>query len=287
MGQRTTKRGYMKFKIIKESIIDKPKETINPYVWKNETLNPQIKEKIIKILNDKNINYNNIYIIGSITGTQYSEESDIDITVFVKLNDEETKSLRKTFKIINERNYFGGFALNYYFRNSEIKNLNIFDGIYDVINDQWIKKATKIENIEELLKNPEIIAQRIAERLDMELDEISDSVVEIINRYNNKDFNVDEKLNLLEIEIKQYIEEIDDVHKKRIEGFNKAMGEGDLKTLKKYRSLNLLPSNIIFKFLEKNLYFKIAEIFRDITKNEELKIKEVKELYSKFVKFWM
>ena len=283
-------KSITKFKILKESIIDQPQIEKNPYVWQDNKLNPQIKDKILEILKDKNIDYKEVYIIGSITGTQYTEESDIDITVFSNVPIEELKKYRKIFKIINSRTYFGVFPLNYFFRNDKIENvIKISDAIYDLIKDKWIKKSetTDKDYLESVLENPLKLADKIARKLDIELDEISEDVIEIMDRYRNKDYNVDKKLENLQLEIENYVGELDEVHRKRTEIFTKALEDSDFKSIKKLGSANLLPWNIIYKYLIKNLYYKINSIFKDVLKTEEIKEKEVKELFDKFVRFWM
>jgi len=283
-------KSITKFKILKESIIDQPQIEKNPYVWQDNKLNPQIKDKILEILKDKNIDYKEVYIIGSITGTQYTEESDIDITVFSNVPIEELKKYRKIFKIINSRTYFGVFPLNYFFRNDKIENvIKISDAIYDLIKNKWIKKSetTDKDYLESVLENPLKLADKIARKLDIELDEISEDVIEIMDRYRNKDYNVDKKLENLQLEIENYVGELDEVHRKRTEIFTKALEDSDFKSIKKLGSANLLPWNIIYKYLIKNLYYKINSIFKDVLKTEEIKEKEVKELFDKFVRFWM
>jgi len=283
-------KSITKFKILKESIIDQPQIEKNPYVWQDNKLNPQIKDKILEILKDKNIDFKEVYIIGSITGTQYTEESDIDITVFSNVPIEELKKYRKIFKIINSRTYFGVFPLNYFFRNDKIENvIKISDAIYDLIKNKWIKKSetTDKDYLESVLENPLKLADKIARKLDIELDEISEDVIEIMDRYRNKDYNVDKKLENLQLEIENYVGELDEVHRKRTEIFTKALEDSDFKSIKKLGSANLLPWNIIYKYLIKNLYYKINSIFKDVLKTEEIKEKEVKELFDKFVRFWM
>ncbi len=56
--------------------------------------------------------------------------------------------------------------------------------------------------------------------------------------------------------------------------------------IKKFGSFNVLPWNIIFKYLVKWLYYKIQTTLKNIYKNDELKKKDIEKLYQNFIKFW-
>lgn len=279
----------MQFKIIKESIIDKPQEKMNPYIWdKNGIFNTIIKEKIINILENKNIKYNSLLLIGSLTTKFWTDYSDLDITVFCDADDNILASYIATSKIINERYFFGTFPINFYFRNDNIEQLGEFfsDGIYDILKDSWVKTPTDINDIENILKNPLILAQKIARKLDLELDDISADVNDIVNNLNNNSNNFTDKLNLIDLQINEYIDQLDRIHKKRIEEFSKSLESDEYDLVKKYKSRNLLPYNIIYKYLVKHLYYKWSKVFETSKKDSLLNTNEIKKIFNNFVKFW-
>ena len=278
----------MNFHKLHESIIDDPQPSENPYVWLDGKINPLIRVRVVDLLTEKKIPFREIMIIGSITTIYWSENSDIDITVFCDANEKELLSYRKLARVMSERNFFGIFPMNFYFRTDNPQDIQVLaDGIYDLLRDKWVKEPASLDAIEEAIKNPKKLAERIAKKLDLELDEISDDIVEILNRYKDSNYNLDDKLNFLELELQNYVADIDEIHKKRVESFTNALEQSNFSIIKKYGSANLLPYNIIFKLLQKWLYTRWASIFKDTLKTDDIKMKEIKILFEKFVKYWI
>jgi hypothetical protein len=280
----------MKTKILHESIIDPAQSSENPYVWRDKKINPLIRIKIVDILNELKIVYRELTIVGSITGKFWSHESDIDCTVFCDVNLETLTNYRKASRVINDRNYFGPFPINFFFRTDTIKDvvdLALTDGIYDLLQDKWILEPADVDEVEEVLKNPKKLAIRIAKRLDGDLDEISEMVQELLNDYNKTDINFDEKLNFLQLSLDDYVKELNDIHKRRVEEFSKSLEGESLKKVREFGSRNALSWNIVYKLLVKWLYYKYKSIFDQVLKDDELKRSELKDLYKKFVQYWV
>lgn len=279
----------MILKHLHESIIDPPKESENPYVWQDGKINPLIRIRIVDILTELKIIWRELTIVGSITGKFWSQEySDIDCTVFCDVDEDTLIKYRKTTRVINERHYFGPFPINFYFRTDEVKDMDtLADGIYDLLQDKWIKEPANVDAVEEALKNPKKLATQIAKRLDAQLDDISEMVQEVLNDYNKSDINFNEKLDMLSLEIGDYVNTLDSIHRKRIEEFAKTLEGDSLEKVRHFGSRNFLPFNIIYKYLVKWLYFKWSAIFAQTLKDDELKKSEVKDLFQKFVRYWI
>jgi hypothetical protein len=92
---------------------------------------------------------------------------------------------------------------------------------------------------------------------------------------------------MLQLQLDDYVTELSAIHKKRLDEFTKSLEGSDLGMVRKYKSRNFLPWNIIYKLLQKWLYFKWQAIFRDELKDSELKKSEVKDLFRRFVRFWL
>jgi hypothetical protein len=277
----------MQLKHLYESIIDAPQPAENPYVWKDGKINPLIKIRIIDILNDLKVDFRELTIVGSITGKFWSPESDIDCTVFCDADDETLKNYRKASRVINERSYFGPFPINFYIRTDTVDDmLTLADGIYDLLQDKWIKEPINVDQVEEVLANPKKLAARIAKRLDAQLDDVAEMTQGLVDDYKNAgDF--EEKLNLLQLELDDYINSLDSIHKKRVEEFQKSLEGTDLGTVQRYKSRNFLPWNICYKLLVKWLYFRWQAVFKDEMKDSELKKSELKDLMQRFVRYWV
>lgn len=280
----------MNFKHLHESIIDPPKESENPYVWQDKKINPLIKVRIVDILTELKVDFRELTIVGSITGKFWSQESDIDCTVFCNVDVETLETYRKALRVISERHFFGPFPINFYVRTDtveDMKELALADGIYNLLQDKWIVEPKEVDEVEEVLKNPKKLAERIAKRLDGDLDEISKMVQELLEDYNKTDINFEEKLNLLQLEISDYSKTLGEIHRRRVEEFTKTLEGTSLEQVKRMGSRNFLPYNVIYKLLVKWLYYKYKSIFDQTLKDDVLKRSEVKELFQKFVRYWI
>ena len=277
-----------RFRHLHESIIDPAKENVNPYVWKNKTINPLIRTNIVDTLTEKKIAFRELFIIGSITGKFWNESSDIDCTVFCDVDDETLLGYRKITRVINERSFFGPFPINFYFRTDTVNDMQtLADGIYDLLQGEWLKEPADADEVEEALKNPKKLASIIAKRLDTELDAIAEETQDLVTNYNKSDFNFDDKLNMLQLQLDDYVNELDIIHQKRVEEFTKILEGQSLDKVKQYGSRNALSWNIIYKLLQKWLYFKWQAIFKDELKDSELKKEELKDLMKRFVRYWV
>lgn len=278
----------MKIKHLRESIIDQPQPTENPYVWKDGKINPLIRIRIIDILWEAKVVWRELTIVGSITGKFWSEQSDIDCTVFCDVNADTLASYRKLARVLNERHFFGPFPINFFFRtDTPAELMTLADGIYDLIQDKWIKEPKDVDVVEEALKNPQRLAEKIANRLNGDLNEISKMVEDLMSDYNKSDIKLEEKMGYLQLELDDYVKTLGEIHKRRLEEFAKVLEGESLEKVRLYGSRNFLPWNIIYKLLVKWLYYKWSAIFANVIKDDELKKSEVKELYQKFVRFWI
>jgi hypothetical protein len=82
------------------------KDQLNPDIWKNEKLNPEIKSNLIKIAKDffknlelpSNIKLKDILFVGSLANYNWSRFSDIDLHVVVDFSDfKEDEDFIKSF----------------------------------------------------------------------------------------------------------------------------------------------------------------------------------------------
>ena len=112
-------------------------------------------------------------------------------------------------------------------------------------------------------------------------------VQDLLNDYSKTDINFEEKLNYLQLQLDDYVKTLSEIHKRRVEEFTKVLEGESLEKVRQMGSRNFLPYNVVYKLLVKWLYYKWSAIFANVTKDEEVKKSEVKELYQKFVRFWI
>jgi predicted nucleotidyltransferase len=131
------------------------RKTLNPYIWdRNKKLYEPIRKKLLEISEDfldgilLKSKIENIFLTGSICSYQWTEESDIDIHIIAKPEDEsefsadyfDTKS-----KLYNKEHniYIKGFKveLNIKFKEVFLKG----KAVYDLKSNKWIKSPIHSE----------------------------------------------------------------------------------------------------------------------------------------------
>jgi hypothetical protein len=138
-------------------------ETLNPKLWEGNILKPEVKEKILEIVNTFvkglkedgiKINIKDIVLIGSNASYNYSDTSDLDVHILVdteKLEcpDELYPLLYSSYRSIFNKKYdieFYGTGVELFVDTEDTKTIS--NGIYS-LNSGWIKEPVK-EDIPEL-----------------------------------------------------------------------------------------------------------------------------------------
>lgn len=138
-------------KMLSESVLDPVHKERCIELWNDNKLKSEVKKFILDTLNEfkKQIEYDipikNIYLIGSSTGYQYTDTSDVDCSVIIEktLSDDQYRNIIKI--IPNGHNIPGTQHPVNYFITTELKEKNA-ENIYDVINDTWLKQTPKEES---------------------------------------------------------------------------------------------------------------------------------------------
>ena len=125
-------------------LLSTPKDTLDYNVWEKETLKlrPIIKEQILKdsskIVPAEAIK--EIFIIGSVTGWKWDDESDIDVNLRVpeKYVTDEAQIKRKSIngKIAADTNHVINYFLQIYEEPANWQDA--YFGVYDVLQDKWV-----------------------------------------------------------------------------------------------------------------------------------------------------
>lgn len=224
------------------------KDELNPEVWdKNksskETLNKEIRETLLEIADDYmstlafEIEYDDIYLVGSLANYNYSEYSDFDLHIladYKKINSDV--KLVEAYLDLHKKSWndkydikIKGYDVELYVQDtSETFHSN---GIYSILNDKWIKYPSKI--------NMKIDKEEI-EKKSIDIMEIVDDLEKQLKNGN-----------------------LDEVHAKVGKVWDR---------IKKYRSEGLETDaeelsvgNLVFKMLRRNGYIgKIIDIKKRI-----------------------
>ena len=226
----------LKFSLKKASILDYPKPGLEPKVWNFDgTININVKTQILGKLNKfieaqgysaKDI-INKIYIVGSLTSYQYNKLTDLDTHVYLNLrnmlgifkgNEEDLielidKSWRKTLNKAESELIEGTqHPLEFYFEIPEDLSVAPSDGVYDLLNDEWLKEPKVITvdfDVDKLY--PEIInkAKEIAKELDIQIGELKRDVTDAEMIQEMIEYLSDEQKKLFVDKLTSKIEEVD------------------------------------------------------------------------------
>lgn len=240
----------------KNSIIQslKLRDELNPEVWDknqkgNYTLKSEIQKKLLKVAEifldyvDIDIFVQDIVLIGSLTGYNWSDFSDFDLHIMYDFNDagenkdlyKELFYLKKTVFNAKHEIRIKGFEVEVFIQDSNEKEKSV--GSYSIMNRKWIRFPEK--------EKFEVDEKKILEKANQWMD-IIDGVLE-----NAEDLDLDEALRL----VKKYK--------------NK---------LKKYRTCGLQKGgelsyeNLVFKYLRRSGYLSKLENFKNKVANKKLSL---------------
>lgn len=136
-------------------------DELNPIIWdNNNTLKPEIKEKILALVEefqstlDIPLHILDIEIVGSNASYNYTDKSDVDVHIITNFDDygypqELVQSAMNAFKTNFNRAYdidYKGYNVELYVEN--VNSAPTTNGIYSVVQDKWIKQPEKLVAIE-------------------------------------------------------------------------------------------------------------------------------------------
>jgi predicted nucleotidyltransferase len=279
---------FKKYVVLKESVIDIPRDTLDPTVFSFPTnglpiLQSGIKKQILKDIDsiDKIIPVRNFYMIGSILTKRYDKDSDIDINVEIETKDEDQVTSDEILRIVKKVN--GKLAtgtthpINYYISRHEY-NLDKTDAAYDILNHTWLK-IDKTDEADLDLKNYVESFRNSVAKIDLLTGELRRDVqdVETYRTYpTSKIYKLknlmENKLEEIEDDIMQLSSTKDAIKDLRDMAFDKALKPADIVS---YASKNWLPENVTYKLLAKYHYMDfINKLKKFIESKQSIKPKD-------------
>ena len=176
-------------------------DTLEPNVWEDDKLIPEVRKALLKIANDFLIDFpfkvtvEDITLTGSLANYNWSKYSDVDLHIVLDFSqvDENEELVAGFFKNLqtnwNNRHdiLMKGYEVEIYFQDSREPHLST--GIYSIERDDWLVKSEPdpvsidYANIE---KKAEDIVDRIDHIEQMMADEEGEAVLDAIDRLKAK-----------------------------------------------------------------------------------------------------
>lgn len=134
------------------------RKRLNPKLWKNDTMHPLVRYKLLKIAKDfiefidiDNIGLKDITISGSNAAFTYTNDSDIDLHLVVDIPLENKEQLSQLFDAKKNQYNFDhdikikGIDVELYVQDSTQPHHSA--GIYSVLDNRWLEtpKAVKVD----------------------------------------------------------------------------------------------------------------------------------------------
>ena len=259
------------FSQIRESIIDIPRSTYAPGVFDDEdTNNPKIKDSVLRIINDTIekeyapfADVKRVALIGSIITKRYRADADLDLDIFMELNDSSEEMRRKlvskTMGELNGKLIPGTkHPINYYVQvNKKVSDEHIeeADGIFDVRENKFIKRPKEFKfDVNTYLKD----FQKQVDKIDILKGELKRDIIdydELIDLKTGEIKDLEKRVKGKLDEIEESLQSLSDIGSKvdsdRKSAFLDDMTPDEIKT---FSIKNRLPKNVVYKMLEKYHY---------------------------------
>ena len=175
-------------------ILDPPRHVLNPYIFENETVRPEVKEWIFDHLSTffPLTKLYNAVMQGSNVTLQYSDDSDIDVQI-MSTKEEEFDKWHPLFKEFNRQEVLlpgtnhplQFFFIEYIPPDKITRGWERSLGAYDLMTDRWLKRPTPYDKI----KDPEVeYASEIA-YVKMMMIMIESEIDSVRTAIRNKDYD--------------------------------------------------------------------------------------------------
>ena len=135
-------------------------DVLNPKLWKDDTLIPEVREKVLEIISNFEeylevpVHVVDIVIVGSNASYNYTDHSDLDIHLIVNTDlmkdipEDFLKILFNMKKTSFNKEYdiqIKGIPVEMYVE--DLRSTVVSNGIYSICDNRWVKEPSKITNI--------------------------------------------------------------------------------------------------------------------------------------------
>lgn len=146
-------------------------DNLNPVIWENNKLRPEVKQKILMLIDEFQstleipLTILDINIVGSNASYNYTDKSDVDVHIVTNFEEygypqEFIDAAMNAFKTNFNNKYdieYKGYDVEVYIE--DIKSSPQSNGIYSVLQDRWIRYPSKV-SVPDVNLEPELSALR-------------------------------------------------------------------------------------------------------------------------------
>lgn len=274
---------------LKESVIDIPRDSLDPTVFSfpdggSPILQTAIKKQIQKDVERINAIFpvRRFYIIGSIVTRRYNMSSDIDVNVEIEEQGQKDgismEAILRVAKSLNGKLAIGTtHPINYFLIQHEY-DLDKTDAAYDVMNEKWLKTENPDDDLE-LTQYAEKFQEAIS-HVDILTGELRRDIIDL-NIYKAMP---EKKIRKLQSLIQKKLDEIEEdiinlsntnlamSHLRKL-AFNRDLTQHEILH---YSNHNWLPENVIYKLYGKYHYSHFINKLKNfLDKKEELDANDI------------
>lgn len=130
-------------------------DTLNPLLWRNKKLLPEVRSKLLKIAADfrdslgiKDLDIQDIIFTGSNAAYSYTPISDIDLHLVVDIPKADTDNIYRELFDAKKYQYnaqhdfkIKGYDVELYVEQLSQPAFSL--GVYSILNDEWVKQPTR------------------------------------------------------------------------------------------------------------------------------------------------
>lgn len=270
--------------MINENILDPVQDTLCPDIFEKEMMKKSVKgqllDTIYKWLDKYKFPYEehvkSVYLIGSSAGYQYTDSSDMDVSIETDI---PAETIKKIWKELPNGNSLKDtkHPVNYYLTFDK-KDVEMSDSAYDILHDTWEKKQDK----EELKKHipfsyvmeiTKFFTAGVDDRInEYEADNTELNYLKSLGKgdegYSKEE--VDAIISQKEVEIKADLDAINVAHnmlksfrKEAFQNSNPTKTIDEMKLEVEIKTPNGSLNNLLYKMVEKLGYFEKLEKFEE------------------------
>ena len=270
-----------KIDLIIESVVDPTRKELDPKLFDENQL---LRDEVLGYLNDiknkfeKYFRIDRAIIKGSILSYQWIDTTDVD--VLFEIDEDVTEGeIKKVLNIIGDDFVVPNteHPVQVYLYPGEYDN-DMAEGIYD-FDKGWIKGPYNVTaRVDDYIKQ----FNSVVNSIDIDIQQLRRDIIDykILHSLTKEEVAglrgvINKTLKSINQTVDELLEKRDDIKDARKLAYS---DDVDIEQLKKYKSRNLLPGNVVYKMLERYYYVQLLNKIDELYEDDEITDDEIKLL---------